>query len=72
MRSLQVDQEQLNKILSYVDIGKKEGAKLVAGGTQVGDRGFFVAPTVFADATDNMKIAREEVRPLCNCTKIKS
>lgn len=58
----QVDQEQLSKILSLIDSGKKEGAKLVAGGKRYeGLPGYFVEPTVFADVKDNMTIAREEV-----------
>lgn len=57
----QVDEDQLNKILSMVDSGKKEGAKLITGGTRIGHKGYFVAPTVFADVQDDMTIAREEV-----------
>ncbi|MBV9938025.1 MAG: aldehyde dehydrogenase family protein, partial [Acidobacteriaceae bacterium] len=41
--------------------GKQEGAKLMCGGERVGDRGYFVAPTVFADVKDEMKIAQEEI-----------
>lgn len=59
----QVDQEQLTKILSLVETGKKEGAKLVAGGKRYeGLSGYFMEPTVFADVKDDMTIAREEVR----------
>jgi len=57
----QVDEAQFNKILSYVESGKAEGAKLQSGGVRVGDKGYFVRPTVFSDVTDNMKIAREEI-----------
>lgn len=53
---------QMNKIIGLIETGKREGAKLVQGGTRVGDKGYFVAPTVFADVTDSMTIAREEVR----------
>lgn len=61
----QVDQEQLTKILSLIESGKKEGAKLVAGGNRyAGLPGYFVEPTVFADVTDDMTIAREEVSGL--------
>lgn len=41
--------------------GKKEGAKLQAGGNRHGNVGFFVEPTVFSDVTDNMSIAKDEV-----------
>ena len=57
----QVDQEQFNKVMGYIESGKKEKAKLVAGGNRVGDKGYFIEPTVFADVQDNMKIAQEEI-----------
>ncbi|XP_012259114.1 aldehyde dehydrogenase, mitochondrial [Athalia rosae] len=57
----QVDEEQMNKILGLIKTGKTQGAKLVAGGERVGDKGCFVAPTVFADVQDNMTIAKEEI-----------
>ena len=57
----QVDDVQFEKVMGYIDAGKKEGAKLVAGGNRVGDRGYFVEPTVFADVQDDMKIAQEEI-----------
>jgi len=44
-----------------IESGKKEGAKLEAGGSNVGDTGYYIYPTVFSNVTDNMKIAREEV-----------
>src|SRR5213082_2669025 len=57
----QVDQDQFNKVLSYIDAGKQAKAKLVAGGNRVGDKGYFIEPTVFAEVQDNMKIAQEEI-----------
>ena len=57
----QVSQEQLDKILGYVNLGHKEGAKLVAGGQRRGAEGFFVEPTIFDNVTDNMSIARDEI-----------
>lgn len=57
----QVDKAQFDKILRLVGEGKREGAKLVAGGERVGDRGFFVRPTVFKDVQDHMTIATEEI-----------
>src|SRR6201997_2594956 len=59
-----VSQEQMQTVLSYIESGKKEGAKLVAGGNRVsvdGGKGFFVEPTVFRGVTNDMKIAREEI-----------
>ncbi len=68
----QVDSEQFNKVLSYVEAGKREGARLVCGGERVGDRGYFVAPTVFADVKDEMKIAQEEIfGPVMSILKFK-
>jgi len=57
----QVDEEQFKKILSLIESGKKEGARLQTGGGRLGSRGFFIQPTVFSDVTDNMTIAREEI-----------
>ncbi|XP_068127447.1 aldehyde dehydrogenase X, mitochondrial-like [Hyperolius riggenbachi] len=57
----QIDKEQFNKILDYIKIGQKEGAKLLCGGERYGDHGFFIKPTVFADVNDGMRIAKEEI-----------
>lgn len=57
----QVDDEMFNKVLRYIDIGQKDGAKLQCGGKRLGNVGYFIEPTVFADVTDNMTIAKEEV-----------
>ena len=56
-----ITESQMKKVLNYIDSGVKEGAQLVSGGQRMGDRGYFVAPTVFAGVTDNMRIAREEI-----------
>ena len=57
-----VSDEQFQKILGYIDSGKSEGARLVEGGSRVGEKGYFVRPTVFGDVKDTMKIAKEEVK----------
>jgi aldehyde dehydrogenase (NAD+) len=57
----QVSQEQMDKILGFVDLGQKQGAKLVAGGHRHGSKGFFVEPTIFDDVRDDMTIARDEI-----------
>jgi aldehyde dehydrogenase (NAD+) len=57
----QVDQAQFDKVMGYIDSGRSEGAKLVCGGGRVGNRGYFIEPTVFADVDDEMTIAREEI-----------
>ena len=48
-------------VLSYIEKGLAEGARLVTGGTVLERDGFYIAPTVFADVTDEMIIAREEI-----------
>lgn len=50
-----------DKVMGYIDNGKKSGARCVAGGERVGNKGFFIRPTVFADVKDEMKISKEEV-----------
>jgi aldehyde dehydrogenase (NAD+) len=57
----QVDQAQFERVMGYIESGRTEGATLACGGKRVGDRGFFIEPTVFADVQDDMKIAREEI-----------
>jgi aldehyde dehydrogenase (NAD+) len=67
-----IDQQQFNKVLDYVNRGKQDGAKLLCGGKRVGDKGFFVEPTVFGEVTDNMAIAREEIfGPVLSVLKFK-
>jgi len=57
----QIDKSQFNKILSYIEKGKAQGAKCVAGGDRHGSEGFFIQPTVFAEVTDEMAIATDEI-----------
>lgn len=57
----QIDNEMHSKVLNYIAAGKAQGAKLLTGGKEIGNEGYFIEPTVFADVTDDMKIAREEV-----------
>ena len=69
----QVDKDQFDKILDLIDSGKKEGAKLECGGKQVGDKGYFVEPTVFTDVSDDMRIAKEEIfGPVMQIMKFKT
>jgi aldehyde dehydrogenase (NAD+) len=68
----QVSQEQMDRILGYIDSGKKQGAKCLVGGGRIGDRGYFVQPTVFTDVKDDMKIAKEEIfGPVMNVLRFK-
>jgi aldehyde dehydrogenase (NAD+) len=62
----QITKSQLDKVLSYVEAGKTDGATLVCGGERLTSatkegKGYFVAPTVFTDVKDSMSIFREEV-----------
>lgn len=69
----QIDEEQLSKIVGLINSGKKEGAKLVAGGNRVDSKGYYVQPTVFADVDDNMTIAKQEIfGPVQQIMKFKS
>ncbi len=47
--------------MGYIESGQREGATLACGGDRVGDRGYFIQPTVFANVQDDMQIAREEI-----------
>jgi len=57
----QVDKIQFDKVMEYIEKGKKEGATCAAGGAQHGEKGYFIQPTVFTDVTDEMTIAKEEI-----------
>src|SRR5262249_32751692 len=57
----QVDKAQFDKIMSYIDKGKDQGAKCVTGGARFGDKGYFISPTIFSEVKDDMAIARDEI-----------
>jgi len=68
----QIDRAQYDKIQSYIAKGREQGARCITGGDRHGDKGFFVKPTVFADVTDHMDIAREEIfGPVLSVIKFK-
>ena len=60
-----INEQQLQTVMSYVEIGKKEGAKLLTGGNRLDSgghvRGWFYAPTVFGDCDSKMRVAQEEI-----------
>lgn len=56
-----IAKDHFDKVSSYFDIAVEDGAKVAAGGVRVGDKGFFVRPTLFTGATNQMRIAREEI-----------
>ncbi len=61
----QVSKEHFESIMEYIEIGKKEGARLVCGGTRNTEgnnaKGYFIDPTIFADCNNDMRISREEI-----------
>ncbi|WKY47420.1 aldehyde dehydrogenase family protein [Eubacteriaceae bacterium ES3] len=60
-----INQKQLDTVLSYIETGLEEGARLVCGGKRITrppfDKGYFMEPTLFADVSNKMRIAREEI-----------
>ncbi|OWM66020.1 hypothetical protein CDL15_Pgr015446 [Punica granatum] len=69
----QVDKRQFEKILSYIDIGMKEGATLLTGGKPWGSKGYYVEPTVFVDVKEDMQIVRDEIfGPVMSLMKFKT
>src|SRR4051794_15870298 len=57
----QVDKAQFDKIMSYLDKGKSQGARCVTGGERHGEKGYFIKPTIFTDVKDDMAIATDEI-----------
>ncbi len=57
----QVSEAQMSRVLSYIDKGKAEGARLVCGGSRAPGKGYFVRPTIFDEVKGTMRIAREEI-----------
>ena len=57
----QVSEAQMNRVLSYIDKGSSEGARLVCGGARPSGTGYFVQPTIFDGVRNSMTIAREEI-----------
>ncbi len=71
-----VDESQFKTVLSYIDIGREDGATLVCGGSRASgeglDKGYFAYPTVFDHVTPDMRIAREEVfGPVLSVLRVK-
>jgi aldehyde dehydrogenase (NAD+) len=57
----QVSQLQYDRIMGYIEDGKKAGATVVTGGERHGDKGYFIKPTIFSNVTEDMKIVKEEI-----------
>ena len=56
-----VSQVQMDRVLEYIAIGRREGAQIAVGGARLGDTGYFVSPTVFAGVDHQMRISQEEI-----------
>jgi aldehyde dehydrogenase (NAD+) len=58
-----ISKKQLDRVLGYIELGKKEGARLLAGGRVRTDKGggYFIEPTCFVDVKNSMRIAQEEI-----------
>uniref|UniRef100_A0A060T678 Aldehyde dehydrogenase 5, mitochondrial n=1 Tax=Blastobotrys adeninivorans TaxID=409370 RepID=A0A060T678_BLAAD len=68
----QTSKLQLDRVMSYIQHGKQEGAKVLTGGNRVDRKGYYVEPTIFADVTEDMKIVKEEIfGPVVTITKFK-
>ncbi|KAF2869671.1 aldehyde dehydrogenase domain-containing protein [Massariosphaeria phaeospora] len=66
----QVSKLQFDRIMGYIEDGKKAGATVETGGKRVGDKGFFIAPTIFSNVTEDMSIVQEEIfGPVCSISK---
>ncbi|CAI8619800.1 unnamed protein product [Vicia faba] len=69
----QVDKKQFEKILSYIEHGKREGATLLTGGKTIGNKGYYIEPTIFSNIKDDMLIAQDEIfGPLLALKKFKT
>lgn len=56
-----VSQRQFDAVMDYIKVGKQEGAALAYGGERVGDKGFFIQPTLFTQVKNEMRISQEEI-----------
>ncbi|XP_006644329.1 aldehyde dehydrogenase family 2 member C4-like isoform X1 [Oryza brachyantha] len=69
----QVDKVQFERVLKYIEIGKREGATLLTGGKPTGDKGYYIEPTIFVDVKEDMTIAQEEIfGPVMSLMKFKT
>ena len=56
-----VSREQMDRVCSYIEIGRQEGAEIITGGDRAGDKGFFVQPTVLVGVSQAMRVVQEEI-----------
>jgi aldehyde dehydrogenase (NAD+) len=72
-----ISQKQMDRVLNFIDVGKKEGAALLLGGDRATggdlDKGFFLRPTIFGNVTRSMRIFQEEIfGPVLSVVRITS
>ncbi|XP_062087023.1 aldehyde dehydrogenase family 2 member C4-like [Humulus lupulus] len=69
----QVDKVQFDKILSYIEHGKREGATLLTGGKPIGEKGYYIEPTIFTNVKEDMMIVKDEIfGPVVGLMKFKT
>lgn len=69
----QISQVQFDRVMGYIDEGKKAGAKVEIGGEREGKTGYFIQPTIFTNVSQDMKIMQEEIfGPVCSISKFKT
>ncbi|XP_020233257.1 aldehyde dehydrogenase family 2 member C4 [Cajanus cajan] len=57
----QVNKKQFEKILSYIEHGKREGATLLTGGKRIGNKGYYIEPTIFSNVKEDMQVVQDEI-----------
>ncbi|KAH8701581.1 aldehyde dehydrogenase [Talaromyces proteolyticus] len=68
----QVSVAQFERVMAYIEDGKKAGATIIAGGGRIGSEGLFIQPTIFTDVRDDMAIVKDEIfGPVCTVHKFK-
>ncbi|KAL0571811.1 hypothetical protein V5O48_010141, partial [Marasmius crinis-equi] len=69
----QVSQLQFDRVMGYIDSAKKDGAKIITGGSRHGNAGYFIEPTIITDTRPDMKIIKEEIfGPVASIIKFKT
>jgi aldehyde dehydrogenase (NAD+) len=69
----QVSKVQFDRVMGYIDAGKKAGATVEIGGARKGDKGYFIEPTIFSNVQHDMSIMQEEIfGPVCTIAKFKT
>ena len=70
---ISIESRRTNTLFSYIEEGKKEGAKVEIGGERHGKEGYFIQPTIFSNVSEDMKIMQEEIfGPVCSIAKFKT